>query len=100
MILHPGSDSPVKADSSIIKLLLEHGAKVDNGNISDDTPLYVAAGNGNIEGMKLLLSYGANVNAANSYKRTPLHAAVDRNQGEGITFLIDHGAIVNVADEK
>ncbi len=52
--------------------------------------MYVATGNGNIEGMKLLLSYGANVDSANSYKRTPLHSVVNRTQGKAIKHLIDH----------
>ena len=97
---YSNKDESIDIRNKIIKLLLEHGATVDNGDIAETTPLSAAAGNGNIKGIELLLSYGANINAANSYKRTPLHRAVDRNQGEVIKFLIDHGAIVDAADEK
>ncbi len=86
--------------NKIMGLFLKHGVNVDDGNISDDTALYVSSGNGNIKGIKLLLEYGANINASNCYGYTPLFEAVKNNLTDVVKVLIDRGAMINVHDEK
>ncbi|MCP5098058.1 MAG: sigma-70 family RNA polymerase sigma factor [Chloroflexi bacterium] len=60
------------------------------------TPLYYAAGLGDIEMMKLLLATGADVNGAGSNK-TPLHHAVILGQETAVSLLLKHGADINAA---
>ena len=45
--------------------MLKHGANGNTANKRDDTPLYIAGGNGYVEVVRELLNHGANVNNAN-----------------------------------
>ena len=63
------------------------------------TPLYYAAGIGDLETMRLLLRHGADVNGAGS-DQTPLHHAVIMNQETAVTLLLDRGANINASTSK
>ena len=62
-------------DIPLTKTLLDHGARVDVGDVGGETPLHVAAGEGYEEMTKLLLEQGADPERQNSDGETPLDLA-------------------------
>jgi len=58
--------------SSIVNILLDHGAKIDQRTIGNWTPLMIAAHEKNLLTIELLLSKGANVNETNDNGETAL----------------------------
>jgi ankyrin repeat protein len=58
--------------TDIMKLLIEHGAKVDKADLHGRTPLSWAAEYCHFEAVKLLVEQGANVNAEDGQLTTPL----------------------------
>ncbi|MBT7027892.1 MAG: ankyrin repeat domain-containing protein [Verrucomicrobia bacterium] len=67
-----------------VKILLKHGAKVDEASYGEQTALHFAALNGNLLIAELLIDKGATVNTLDSENLTPLDCALIR--GKGITF--------------
>ena len=62
--------------SACVRLLLEHGAKVDERDVSGNTALVFAAVGGHVETVKLLLAAGADPNRRDEQGKTVLqHAA-------------------------
>lgn len=64
-----------------------------------DTPLHIAAINGNLEAIVLLLQEGAELNAKGEDGMTPLHYAVQMKQIDAIKILIEHDADPTVSDD-
>ena len=65
-------------DISLIDLLLDHGASVDDTDRDGNTPLHFAARNWlYIEAARHLLSRGANLSAIDQQGNTPLHQAAN-----------------------
>lgn len=58
-----------------VKLLLEHGADVDDKGKIEETPLYMAARYGRVNILDCLLSHGADVNATDKDGNTALFRA-------------------------
>lgn len=105
-------------DPAIVKLLITHGAELEEKDAQGNTPLHIAdehkteillkngansksigsQGNtplhyaGSCKEIKLLISYGADVNARNSFGDTPLHSTGDAARAQ---LLITNGANVN-----
>jgi len=77
---------------TIIKTLLEHGAKVNHKNQHGRTALHKAAMYNSKEVMNLLISYGADVNARDEHQSTPLHQAAMLNNIKAAKALVEHGA--------
>ncbi len=59
----------------LIADLLDHGADVNIQNFQGDTPLHIAAKNGDRTAMKLLLQSKANTNSINDKDETPIDVA-------------------------
>ena len=57
-----------------------------------DTPLHIAALNGNLRAVELLLREGVEFNARGEGGMTPLHYAVQMEQVEAIKILLEHDA--------
>jgi ankyrin repeat protein len=100
-------------DVGSIKLLLQHGARVDLPNILGITPFMAAAGIGSttidirarfrneeqcIQAAKLLLAAGADVNARRNNGQTALHGAALWGWTAFVQFLADSGANLQAAD--
>jgi ankyrin repeat protein len=101
-------------DTEVIKLLLDHGARVTpllvSGRLPSRyiAPLHLAAYYGELAICELLIERGAEVNArapgkdvtgwAHGVLQTPLHYAVDSGNAKLVEMLIDRGADVNAAD--
>lgn len=90
----------------IARLLLENAATVNIKGLSTatligidciETPLTLAAQNGDHQMIRLLVEKGANVNYVppGGYRRTALCSSVRRGDLEAARFLLDHGADLN-----
>jgi ankyrin repeat protein len=85
-----------------VKLLLEHGAEVDEelAEALRLTPLHLAALRGSAEEVERLLKSGADPNVRDVFDRTPLHYAAARNHKTATELLLKHGADPNAKDES
>lgn len=82
-------------NQEIAGLLLDHGAKVEEG-ASGLTPLQFAASAGNVDMIRFLAKRGANVNhGAKSGEQTALLSAIYGAHPEAVQALIDLKADVN-----
>lgn len=93
----------------IVRLLLAHGAKVNERDKSpryfEWTALHDAAYTGSVECMKILIAHGADIHARDTAGRTPLFNAIDGDEwrsgkttGEDwscVWLLLHHGAEVD-----
>lgn len=62
-------------NATAVRMLLQHGAKVDVLNAEGDSPLHLACQRGEYYCVKLLLEAGANLNLTDSDGLTPLEVA-------------------------
>ena len=84
------------------KILINHASGIVNVNVADEygqTPLHLAAENGQKEVAQALVESGAEVNVANELGGTPLHYAAWNNHKEVAELLIESGAEVNVTNK-
>lgn len=83
-----------------VKLLLEHGAKVDARNVDNQTPLHLACLSQCVETVELLIKYRADVNAIYKDGRSALHAAIVKESKcfECAKLLLKAGVLVNKPD--
>lgn len=75
-------------------LLCSLGANVNAEG--EDTPLYIAAAEGNFEIVKLLVDNGADVNYFNKFSTTPYKIAKCFKQNEIADYLLEHSANPNM----
>jgi ankyrin repeat protein len=70
------------------KMLLEHGANVDERNDRGQTPLAGVCFKGNLEIVKLLVEAGADIDANNGMGLTPYSFAIMFNRAEIAKYLL------------
>ncbi|MDN5247985.1 MAG: ankyrin repeat domain-containing protein [Wolbachia endosymbiont of Tyrophagus putrescentiae] len=85
--------------TSVVKLLIEKGAKVNLQNKNGRTPLHLAAGSGGTSVVKLLIEKEAKVNLQDKNGRTPLHLAARSGNTSVVELLIEKRAGVNPQDQ-
>ncbi|EGD79880.1 hypothetical protein PTSG_10164 [Salpingoeca rosetta] len=94
----------------VVRLLLEHGAGVDNTDGYGFTPLHYASHRGFASIVKILLEHGADVNHAalkdvaphpqlQHQGRTPLFSACEQGRLDVVQALLDHGGDVHATDK-
>ncbi|KAI1680253.1 Ankyrin repeat protein [Pyrenophora tritici-repentis] len=76
----------------MMKLLLEHGAKVDACNPEGRTALHTVASMQNVECAEILLTYGADIGCISSNGHSPLTTAVIYNNHAVLKLFIDRCA--------
>ncbi|MDX2152443.1 MAG: ankyrin repeat domain-containing protein [Bryobacteraceae bacterium] len=82
-----------------LRLLLDAGASVDEGDERGQTALQQAAMAGDLEAVQLLVARGANVNLADKAGYTPLALAASVNEPDIMRLLLAKGADPNVANQ-
>ena len=75
-----------------VRLLLEHGAKVNQTDGEGDTPLLCAILNGRVDCVQALLEAGADTTIANKKKVTPLMGAAINGNAACMRLLLSQGA--------
>jgi hypothetical protein len=65
-----------------------------------DTPIHIAAINGNLRAIALLIEEGVDLNTKGEGGMTPLHYAVQMQQIEAVKILLKHAADHTVADDS
>lgn len=78
----------------VVTFLIEKGTDVDIEDANNETPLFKAAENEQVEAVKFLLSKKADVNHA-GLVRTPLIAACDTGNLDLVKLFVEKGANVN-----
>lgn len=98
ILLAAACDSDEARSLAMVRLLLDHGARIeeeDNSSSWRSTALSRASGTENTEVVKLLLDKGANVNHCGKGSDTPLYSACYSRQLANLRLLITSGANVN-----
>ena len=86
----------MKNNISLVKMLLEAKAPVNEADFDKSTALHQAASNSSPGVLELLLEAKADVNVKNMMHLSPLMCAIQYNKLENINILLKHGADVNV----
>ena len=103
----------LSADTTTMRLLVEHGADPNLPTLAGTTPLMAAAGvnwvvaqtytesiPARLDAVKLCLGLGADVNATNSMGLTALLGAVNRGSNDIIELLVARGARLDIKDKE
>ena len=77
-----------------MSLLLKHGADASLQTINGETPLFLAASFGFVEGMQLLLNHDSKLmNTPDKYGWTPVAVAREKGFEECVEVLLAAGAV-------
>ncbi|OAF69856.1 hypothetical protein A3Q56_02387 [Intoshia linei] len=90
-----------KNRSKLVKLILDRGADIEHRNVSDYTPLCLAASDGHLDVIKILLSSGAEINARTGSKLgiSPLMLASMNGHVEAVEYFLSKGADIHAQIE-
>ena len=88
----------VERDTAMVRLLIKHGADLNVADQHGNTPVFLAASNGDHDVMRLLVSRGADVNVIGEFGDTLLNMFVFGGDLEMVRYLVKHGADVNLVD--
>jgi hypothetical protein len=83
---------------AIAWMLLKHGADIERRNEYGDSPMHMAAGEGDRAMVQLFLKHHADVSSFNLCGTTPLHYAALENEIDMCRLLIQCGADVEARD--
>ncbi len=86
--------------TSIIQILVAHGAVVDAMDKDGATPLHAAASSGHSEAVELLLQKGARINALDHHGNTPLLYAAVAGNSDAAHVLLEHHASTEARGAK
>lgn len=100
--LTPEGDAPlhVAKTDTMVRLLLRHGALIEQKNNKGETPFFTAIKKHYFDIAHLLCAGGANVNACDYQGDGPLHHAVMDLDIERIKFLLYRGSDINSPNKK
>jgi ankyrin repeat protein len=91
----PLADAANRSQATIIKILLDAGAKADTEGHDHWYPLNLIAGEGSPESLSLLVKAGADVNRRSPDGQTPLISSLTAGNEPNAVLLVEHGADVN-----
>lgn len=81
-----------------VETMLSGGVTPNCTDKDNNTPLIIAAANGDLDSVKQLIAYHANVNVKNKVGMTPLLYAVKGKHKEVAEYLINSGAKINASN--
>jgi len=81
-----------------VETMLSGGVAPDSKDKDNNTPLIIAAANGDLDSAKQLIAYHATVNIKNNVGMTPLLYAVKGKHKEMAEYLINNGARINASN--
>jgi ankyrin repeat protein len=84
-----------RGDLEAVRVLISHGAKVDERNTYGKTPLILAAMNGHTETAKLLLNNGAKIDERSDQGSTAFLLAALGGHIQTVELLLNSGARIN-----
>jgi ankyrin repeat protein len=87
-------------DVNIVRLLLFHGADVDERNKFGQTPLHVHASMCHHAILQTLMARGADPEARDNIGRTPMHAAVWSGDARATAMLARHSDLWRAMDDE
>jgi ankyrin repeat protein len=85
-------------NSTLVEMLLDHGADVNEQNEQGESALIIAARAKNVKSMQILLERGAGINHADKNGITALLSSQRLGCWSAVKLLLDRGADVNIAD--
>jgi len=88
-----------KPDDRMAKLLIDAGADVNIGHLSQ-MPLHLAVTKGTPKLVEELIKKGANINAQTEQGTTPLHIACKAKKYDLVKILFEKGADANIRDNN
>lgn len=74
----------------VLKLLLEHGVRMNDQDYLGRTTLHLAAQMGRLDLVKILLSYGCDLNVQDNRGVTPIQIAAEYAKDDVVSYLIDY----------
>lgn len=81
----------------VLKLLIAHGADVNDNTLNWRSPLHNAVNLEMLDSADLLIKNGADINDQNNmFKRTPLQDAAVFGKEQSVKWLLEHGANLNL----
>jgi ankyrin repeat protein len=89
-----------KGEATLLRLVLKHGANVNEAEEQGVTPLMTACVLGNDDAAEVLIKAGANVTAVDGYGKTALHQAAVACAPKIIETLIAKGASLSAEDKE
>ena len=98
--IRPLYRAAVMGRSEVIRVLIDHGANVDQGTDRGTRPLHAAAQQGHLAIVEMLLSAKAEVSAKDESGQTPLHLACRYKRGRIVSELIRSGADTDWIDSQ
>lgn len=84
-------------DPSFFRLLLDHGADINEKHCNGSTPIHCTFTN-KYHVASYLLSRGADINDRDNYGTTPLCNAIESNSHECINLLLNNGVDLSLVD--
>src|SRR5690242_14857478 len=73
---------------ALIKILLQHGARLDAADEKGRSPLHNAAQRGHVAAVELLVTHGAQVTAQDAHGHPPLHSAACKGHVAVVQLLL------------
>ncbi|KAI0096097.1 ankyrin repeat-containing domain protein [Nemania sp. FL0031] len=95
----PTIQATLRGYTSIVELLLNHGAYIECKDEHRQTPLIAAASKGYTAIVELLLNHGAYIECKDEHRQTPLIAAASKGYTAIVELLLNHGAYIECTDE-
>jgi ankyrin repeat protein len=95
----PLFEGAVNGYKRIVRMLVEHGAKLDTVVGPNWTPVYNASLNGHDECVQLLCEAGADVTIATDDKMTPLYVAAQGGFADSVTAILESKTMTQAAKD-